>query len=154
MPGAARVGWILGPFAGSGPLALGPSTAAARRIPFRRAAFTHARRTRKPRLLRASRSEDRRELHRVLKNDGWAIIDVPIMLERTIEDPTLTDPAERTRRFGQPDHDRAYGHDSLDRLREAGFKVSARTVGDIVRQDDIQRFGLLRMKQKVFHCTK
>lgn len=95
-----------------------------------------------------------RELHRVLKNDGWAIIDVPIMLERTIEDPTLTDPAERTRRFGQPDHVRAYGNDYLDRLREAGFKVSARTVGDIVRQDDIQRFGLLRMKQKVFHCTK
>jgi SAM-dependent methyltransferase len=95
-----------------------------------------------------------RELHRVLRNDGWAIIDVPIMLERTIEDPSLTDPSERTRRFGQPDHVRAYGTDYLDRLREAGFVVSARTVGDIVRQDDIQRFGLLRMKQKVFHCTK
>jgi SAM-dependent methyltransferase len=64
-----------------------------------------------------------RELFRVLKPGGIAILQVPIsaFLERTIEDPCLTDPRERERRFGQHDHIRIYGADFPTRLRDGGF---------------------------------
>lgn len=66
-----------------------------------------------------------RELFRVLKPGGTAILQVPISasLERTVEDPQLTDPRERERRFGQYDHVRIYGADYPARLRESGFLV-------------------------------
>ena len=44
--------------------------------------------------------------------------------EETFEDDTITDPAERTRIFGQYDHRRIYGRDYADRLRSAGFEVA------------------------------
>ena len=64
--------------------------------------------------------DDRRalgEFGRVLKRSGWAILLVPITVDRTVEDPTVTDPAERLRLFGQDDHVRRYGPDYVDRLR-------------------------------------
>jgi ubiquinone/menaquinone biosynthesis C-methylase UbiE len=66
-----------------------------------------------------------RELRRVLKPGGWAMLQVPLAmgLERTYEDPSVTDPAERERVFGQNDHVRLYGRDYADRLRGAGFEV-------------------------------
>jgi SAM-dependent methyltransferase len=68
------------------------------------------------------------EIHRVLKPGGWALLLVPELegdsvSETTDEDPSITDPAERLRRFGQDDHVRRYGWDYLDRLREAGLEV-------------------------------
>lgn len=66
-----------------------------------------------------------RELFRVLKPGGIAILQVPVSasLEQTIEDPTLTDPRERERRFGQNDHIRIYGADYPTRLGSAGFRM-------------------------------
>lgn len=66
-----------------------------------------------------------RELHRILKDGGWGIVLSPAdrTLEHTFEDDSITDPAERTRIFGQYDHRRNYGRDYADRLREAGFDV-------------------------------
>lgn len=66
-----------------------------------------------------------RELFRVLKPRGTAILQVPISttLEQTIEDPSLTDPRERALRFGQNDHVRIYGADFPTRLRDGGFSV-------------------------------
>ena len=40
-----------------------------------------------------------RELYRVLKPSGWAILLVPITLDRTFEDSSITDPSERLRVF-------------------------------------------------------
>jgi hypothetical protein len=40
----------------------------------------------------------------------------------TDEDSSVTDPDERLRRFGQPDHVRMYGDDLGDRLASAGFR--------------------------------
>jgi SAM-dependent methyltransferase len=64
-----------------------------------------------------------RELRRILAPGGWASLMTPILIKTTIEDPTVTDPQERLRRFGQADHVRRYGWDYLDRLRDAGFAV-------------------------------
>ena len=66
-----------------------------------------------------------RELYRILRRGGWGVILSPVDLERekTFEDDTITDPAERTRIFGQYDHRRIYGRDYAARLREAGFEV-------------------------------
>lgn len=66
------------------------------------------------------------EVYRMLKPEGWAILQVPIglKLESTIEDPSVTDPAERQRRFGQDDHIRIYAADNyVERLKLAGFDV-------------------------------
>ena len=67
-----------------------------------------------------------RELHRILKPGGWGIVLSPVDrdYERTYEDDSITDPDERTRIFGQYDHQRIYGADYADRLREAGFEAA------------------------------
>ena len=65
------------------------------------------------------------ELYRIMRRGGWGVILSPVELERekTFEDDTITDKAERTRIFGQYDHRRIYGRDYAERLREAGFEV-------------------------------
>jgi len=44
-----------------------------------------------------------REFNRVLKDDGWAILVVPISGNKTYEDASIVDPAERYEAFGQSD---------------------------------------------------
>jgi SAM-dependent methyltransferase len=65
-----------------------------------------------------------REIARVLRPGGWALVQVPLLRERTDEDPAVTDPAQRLARFGQVDHVRVYGYDFLDRVHEAGLRVT------------------------------
>lgn len=95
-----------------------------------------------------------RELYRVLKPGGWAVLLVPITAETTFEDPAITDPAERLRAFGQEDHVRRYGPDYVDRLREAGFVVTAATVQDLAAPGDAVRMGLTPAAGDIFHCTR
>jgi SAM-dependent methyltransferase len=66
-----------------------------------------------------------REMRRVMRPGGWGVMLSPVDEARaaTFEDDAITDPAERTRLFGQYDHRRVYGRDYADRLREAGFEV-------------------------------
>ena len=66
-----------------------------------------------------------RELHRVLRDGGWSVLQVPFspVLDKTLEDPAVSTPDERLRRFGQANHLRVYGLDYPDRLRDAGFSV-------------------------------
>jgi SAM-dependent methyltransferase len=67
-----------------------------------------------------------RELLRVLKPGGWAILQTPFdpARERTDEDPAVTDPDERLRRFGQRDHVRTYGRDLFERLASCGWRIT------------------------------
>jgi hypothetical protein len=95
-----------------------------------------------------------REFVRVLKNDGWAIINVPIIAEETFEDPSIVDPQERLQAFGQEDHVRRYGPDYVDRLRDAGFEVAVTTVGDLTQEDEVIQMGLTRASGEIFFCTK
>ncbi len=66
-----------------------------------------------------------REMYRVMRSGGWGVMLSPVdlSLEHTFEDDSITDPAERTRIFGQYDHRRNYGRDYAERLSEAGFEV-------------------------------
>ena len=66
-----------------------------------------------------------RELLRILKPGGLGVLLAPVDYARaeTFEDDTITDPAERTRLFGQYDHRRVYGRDYAERLRSAGFEA-------------------------------
>lgn len=65
------------------------------------------------------------EILRVLKADGFAILDVPIDYNResTYEDLSITSPEARTKAFWQADHVRLYGRDFGKRLEAAGFTV-------------------------------
>jgi ubiquinone/menaquinone biosynthesis C-methylase UbiE len=68
-----------------------------------------------------------REIRRVLKPDGWALINVPSDPDRaqTYEDLSIVSPEARLERFGQDDHVRVYGAvDFVARLKEAGFRVT------------------------------
>ena len=67
-----------------------------------------------------------RELHRILRPDGFAIVMVPLVhgVEDTNEDPAVDTPALRWKYFGSDDHVRQYGQrDFADRLAAAGFTV-------------------------------
>jgi SAM-dependent methyltransferase len=66
-----------------------------------------------------------REILRVLKPGGLAVLQTPIslVLEATDEELGYLTREDRIRRFGQEDHCRIYAQDYPDRLRRAGFKV-------------------------------
>ena len=96
-----------------------------------------------------------RELYRVLKPNGWAVLNVPITADKTIEDDAVVDPEERLKKFGQKDHVRRYGPDYLDRLQKAGFGLEISTVKDLVQTEEITLMGLkTRVTDKIFYCTK
>ena len=79
------------------------------------------------------------ELYRVLKDGGKAILQVPISLntQETIEDFSITDPAEREAAFGQNNHVRIYGQDYAKRLARSGFKVKQQNISK-----EYSQFGL------------
>jgi len=67
-----------------------------------------------------------REVRRILRPGGRAIMQHPLRrdLETTIEDPSVTQPLERLRLFGQEDHVRLYSEkDFVARVEEAGFRT-------------------------------
>jgi SAM-dependent methyltransferase len=64
------------------------------------------------------------EIKRVLKPDGWAILQVPFFSpvpDVTFEDNSITDPREREKIFGQDDHVRMFGKDYTKRIATAGL---------------------------------
>ncbi|MET0659299.1 MAG: methyltransferase domain-containing protein [Steroidobacteraceae bacterium] len=96
-----------------------------------------------------------RELRRVLKPSGWAIVLVPLTVETTFEDPSVTDPGERLRLFGQDDHVRRYGPDFAERLRNAGFSVKLVEPEDFLTSDEISAMRIgVDVDDKIFVCTK
>ena len=83
-----------------------------------------------------------RELYRVLKPGGVALITVPINTARqvTYRNPSISDAEGRLAHFGGTDHKRYYGLDFADLLSAPGFSV------ETFRMPPEQevRFGLLR----------
>jgi SAM-dependent methyltransferase len=75
-----------------------------------------------------------REMARVLRPGGRAVVQSPLYGPATDEDPSVTDPAQRLARFGQHDHVRIYGRDFYDRLRDAGLEVE-----EVVFRDELPK---------------
>jgi SAM-dependent methyltransferase len=96
-----------------------------------------------------------RELHRVLRPSGWAVFQVPVWGETTREDPTVTDPKERERRFGQVDHVRMYGNDGEfeRRLIDAGFDVTVDPFAQSLEPEMVRRYRLMTT-ENVYFCRK
>lgn len=85
-----------------------------------------------------------REILRIMRKGGWGVILSPVYLQRdkTFEDDTITDEAERTRIFGQYDHRRIYGRDYAERLREAGFEVYECDYANLIPAKEKQLYAL------------
>lgn len=84
------------------------------------------------------------ELYRVLKKGGTLIAQVPLDLnrEKTFEDPTITDPQERSRIFGQYDHVRIYGKDYSDFLNQTGFSSQCIPYTEQLTKKEIDTYAL------------
>lgn len=100
------------------------------------------------------------ELFRVMKPNGWGIFQVPIryQLEKTFEDPSITDRKERIEKFGQYDHVRVYGVDYYEILKSVGFKVEKVNLSKKLSEEEIQQFSLEKneilpvvRKDKIIH---
>jgi SAM-dependent methyltransferase len=86
-----------------------------------------------------------REIKRVLKPNGWAILQIPFfhpIPDETYEDPSITSPKEREKAFGQDDHVRLYGKDYPKRLGSAGFEVHEEQFVKELSEDEVQRYAL------------
>lgn len=83
-----------------------------------------------------------RELHRLLKPGGFALLTAPInpTRQQTYENPAVVTKAERHAHFGEDDHVRYYGLDFADRLAVAGFAIEIYRVSPA----EEVRYGLRR----------
>jgi SAM-dependent methyltransferase len=86
-----------------------------------------------------------REIHRVLKPGGWAILQIPFFSpvpDATFEDPSITDKRERERIFGQDDHVRKYGRDYTERINRSGLKAKEERFVSELPKETVFRYGL------------
>lgn len=96
-----------------------------------------------------------KELLRVLKPGGFAILQVPINYnyEYTFEDPSIKDPKEREKIFGQYDHVRIYGRDYPSRLISVGFIVKLIDYSSELSEQEINFFRIDK-NEILYICTK
>ncbi|WP_405305377.1 glycosyltransferase [Methanobrevibacter sp.] len=103
-----------------------------------------------------------RELYRVLKPGGTALILVPINgiafelpydETKTLEDERYDTPELREKHYGQFDHLRLYGSDFKDKLLENGFKIKSDDFIKKLGYETIERYALIR-NENIFECTK
>mgnify|MGYP005726906385 CR=1 FL=1 len=85
-----------------------------------------------------------KELYRVLKPGGKALLQVPLDTNRakTFEDDSIVDNSKRTEVFGQYDHVRVYGKDYFNKLRQIGFEVSEIQFGKSLSEAERLRFAV------------
>lgn len=87
------------------------------------------------------------EIHRVLKPGGFAILQVPFfnpIPEVTLEDPSITDPREREKAYGQDDHVRKYGKDYARRMQRAGLIATEDEFVNTLPEETRNKFGLVK----------
>ncbi len=96
-----------------------------------------------------------REMYRVLKPGGWAIIQSSVNMEQatTFEDPAAVTPKDKLRIYGQVDLARKYGRDFIDRLSETGFEVHAEQYGLELEPAEVAKYGVIR-GEYIFYCLR
>jgi hypothetical protein len=95
------------------------------------------------------------ELFRVMKPGGFGIFQVPIdySIDQTLEDESINTPKLRELHYGQRDHVRLYGSDYPDRLKDAGFIVTADKFAQNLPADLVKRYAL-PADEIVYLCVK
>ncbi len=94
-----------------------------------------------------------RELYRVLRPHGRALINVPIRdAHDTLEDPRISTPEQRREHYGQSDHLRYYGRDFAARLAAAGFNVKEEHFWERFDPPLIHLFGL--NQERLYLCQR
>jgi SAM-dependent methyltransferase len=87
------------------------------------------------------------EIQRVLKPQGFAILQVPFfnpVPDTTFEDSTITDRQEREKVFGQDDHVRKYGRDYTQRIKRAGLMPLEDPYVNNLEESVRKKFGLVK----------
>jgi SAM-dependent methyltransferase len=88
-----------------------------------------------------------KEIHRVLRPGGWAILQVPFFSpvpDATYEDNGITDPREREKIFGQADHVRKFGKDYSKRVERSGLTCFEDHFAQTMPDADVKRFGIMK----------
>lgn len=85
-----------------------------------------------------------KELYRILKKEGDAIIIVPIAhdSEKTYENSAIISEKDREKHFGQSDHLRLYGKDFKEKVKNAGFRLKKEISYKDFSDKDYSKFGL------------
>ncbi len=96
-----------------------------------------------------------RELFRILKPGGWAIIQSPIdwKLQKTVEGKIAMYKIKGVSNFWQHDHVRIYGRDYKNKLEKAGFFVNIDRFMGESDKNLLKRYGLFK-NQGICYCTK
>lgn len=97
-----------------------------------------------------------REIYRVLKPGGWAIMQVPFfhpIPEKTFEDKSIQSPEAREKAYGQDDHVRLYGQDYPDRIRSAGFTVTEDDYIHQLTEEQVKKYALPK-NEIIYFCEK
>lgn len=87
-----------------------------------------------------------REINRVLKPGGFAIMQVPFfhpVPRVTVSDPSITDRKTREKLFGQDDHVRRYGRDYSARINQSGLKAVEEHFVNTLSEQQRSRYGLV-----------
>jgi predicted SAM-dependent methyltransferase len=85
-----------------------------------------------------------REIHRVLKPGGFAILQTPFSarLDNTWEDAGIDSDEARLEAYGQEDHVRLYGRDIFERFTAVGFESCVGTHDDLLPGYDAMKYGI------------
>jgi len=100
-------------------------------------------------------SKAMREINRVLKTGGKAILQVPVSykLEKTYEDDTVNTPEKREKEFGQKDHVRIYARDYINRLEAEGFEVKEYKIEGMQNIPNFKKFAT-NEKERIYFTVK
>lgn len=93
-----------------------------------------------------------KELKRVLRKGGIAVIMVPITSKITIEDPYEQDPKVRLEKFGQEDHYRRYGWDFDKRLQSGGFSFKHLKPEGLFSRNLVKKMRLQSSENAMYEC--
>ena len=82
------------------------------------------------------------EVFRVLAHGGWAILNVPVVAERTVEHPETPLNVRAAGDPRPPEHLRTYGTDFPERMASVGFRVESVCADDLTGAAEQQRLGI------------